>query len=218
MGLPPAERPVQGLDSALKRESLTVGIDLDGVLGDQVADVLPRIKRRLGIDLAWEHITEFRLPLGSSDLAGEILLAQQDPDYLLDMPVHPGAVDLVNELRRRYRVLLVTARPDVSRTLTERWLERPAFSFDDVISATEEQKSLYGADVLIDDYTNNVKEFLERSSGLGILVDRPWNRVDRIKLRSWFDGPRFAVVTSLQVIPFLVDTFAAQRQLPTLLH
>jgi 5'(3')-deoxyribonucleotidase len=188
-----------------------VGVDLDGVLGDQVVDVLPRIQRRLGIDLAWEEVTEFRLPLGKSDLAQEILLAQQDQEYLLNMPVHHGAVELIKSLRQHYNVVLITARPDVSRSLTEHWLSEHGLSFDRVISATEAHKSLHGTDVLIDDYTSNIEEFLERTNGLGILVDRPWNRRDRVNLSPWCDTDRLEIVESLEAIPSIVAAFDAAQ-------
>jgi 5'(3')-deoxyribonucleotidase len=190
---------------------LTVGFDLDGVLGDQIADVLPRIKQRLGIDLSYDDITAFRLELGSTDLAQEIQLAQHDPTYLLEMPVHPGAVAVVSELAQRYTVVLITARPTTSAALTRRWLDLNGLQFDDVINARETQKSVYGADVLIDDYTANIKDFVEHTDGLGILIDRPWNRTDRMELRVWQDAGRVAVAKSLaEVIP-LIDLFASER-------
>lgn len=176
-----------------------------------MVDVLPRIQRRLGIDLAWEDISEFRLPLGKSDLAQEISLAQQDQDYLLNMPVHRGAVELIKSLRQRYNVVVITARPNAARSLTEHWLKEHGLDFDQVISATEARKSLYGADVLIDDYTTNIEEFLDRTNGLGILVDRPWNRRDRVNLSPWRNTDRLVIVESLEAIPPIVAAFEAAQ-------
>jgi 5'(3')-deoxyribonucleotidase len=191
---------------------LTVGIDLDGVLGDQIADVLPRIKQRLGIELAPDEITEFRLPLGTTNLSEEIVEAQHDANYLLTMPAHPGGVELVNALRTRHRVLLITARPAALRSVTAQWLQIQGLVFDGVVNALEEQKSVYGADVLIDDYTRNIREFLEKSSGLGVLVDRPWNRQDRKELAPWRRTGRLAIASSLDSIAHTVNDFSKRKQ------
>jgi 5'(3')-deoxyribonucleotidase len=198
--LPPVQRGVQ----AGNNSRLTVGIDLDGVLGDQIAGVLPRIKSRLGIDLTYEQITEFRLRLGSSDLADEIQLAQRDEAYLRDMPPHRGAAEIVAELRRHYAVLLITARPGAARRATERWLHLHGFEFDGVVNAEESKKSVYGADVLIDDYTGNIADFVEHTTGLGLLLDRPWNRRDRDLLHPWISGGRAVIAPSLDAVPSLI--------------
>jgi 5'(3')-deoxyribonucleotidase len=190
---------------------LTVGIDLDGVLSDQITDVLPRIKRRLGIDLTYNDITAFRLPLGSTDLALEIQDAQGDASYLRDMPAHEGAARVVADLRRRYRVLLITARPPGSRAMTELWLRTNEFEFDGIVNAEETKKSLYGADVLIDDYTGNIRDFLEQTEGLGLLVDRPWNRQDRHTLESWIAEGRASVIPDLSTIPERINAFEHDR-------
>jgi hypothetical protein len=65
---------------------------------------------------------------------------------------------------------------------------------------------------LIDDYTNNIQDFLEHTSGLGVLVDRPWNRRDRPKLSRWHDTHRLAVVESLDAIPSIVAAFDVARE------
>jgi 5'(3')-deoxyribonucleotidase len=190
---------------------VTVGIDLDGVLADQIADVLPRIRRRLGIDLSYDAITEFRLRLGPTDLAHEIKRAQTDPSYLLNMPVHEGAGGLLDELARHHRIIIITARPTASRHLTERWLSAHGFRCDALINAEEAKKSIYGADVLIDDYTENIRDFTAQSNGLGILVDRPWNRRDRAALHGAFSEERAKVAETLARVPKLVDEFAQAR-------
>ena len=186
---------------------LIVGIDLDGVLGNQVVDVLPRIKRRLGIDLKYDDITEFRLPLRTTDLSAEIRHAQLDESYLRDMPPFDGAAAVVAELRRRYRVVLITARSPESRPATDGWLRANGFDFDDVVNAEESRKSIYGVDVLIDDYTGNVADFVEHTDGLGLLVDRPWNRRDRVAIKPWISLGRADVIPSLSEVPKRLDEY-----------
>jgi 5'(3')-deoxyribonucleotidase len=210
VGVSSVQRLLQGSDQVTAERDLTVGIDLDGILADQITGVIPRIRHRLGIDLSYEDISEFRLPVGpSSDIAKEIVLAQADSAYLLEMPVNPGAHDLVEALRRRFRVILITARPESSLALTQRWLDTNGFRFDQVINAKESRKSIYGADVLIDDYTGNVVDFVAHTSGLAILVDRPWNRRDRLELNEELQKGRVVIAKSLAAVSGLLDATLA---------
>lgn len=192
-----------------RKRPLTIGIDLDGVLADQISGVLPRIRRRLGIELTEDQISEFRLPLGPTDLAAEIEAAQRDDDYVLSMPARPKSKEVVDDLRRRYRVFLITARPPGILGVTMKWLKAHRFRFDDVINACEQSKSVYATDVLVDDYTDNIGEFLAAGDGLGILVDRPWNRTDRAQLDAWLETGRLQIASSLDDIPDLVGAFSA---------
>lgn len=81
-----------------KRKGFTLGFDVDGVLGDQIAGVLPRIKEKFGIDLDYQDVTDWRLPVASSDIAVEIEQAVKDPSYVLRMPVHAGAKETLDDL------------------------------------------------------------------------------------------------------------------------
>jgi 5'(3')-deoxyribonucleotidase len=191
---------------------LIVGVDLDGVLADQVADVLPRIKQRLGVALTYEDITEFRLPLGSTDLAREIEAAQTDASYLLNMPLHEGVADAVRELQRHYQVVLITARPLSLRETTAMWLRANGFSFDGIVNAEETKKSMFGADVLIDDYTANIEEFVERTNGLGVLISRRWNQQDRTRLTPWIDAGRVVIADTLRDALDPIAAFARRKR------
>lgn len=134
-----------------KSSGLVVGIDVDGVLANQINGIVPRVKARLGISLRYDDVTEWKLPLGSSDISKEIAIALEDQDYVVGMPVHDGARDLVDELYEGNRVLMITARPANTRAWTSQWLQNHGFMFDELVNVKEEKKSLYRSDVLIDD-------------------------------------------------------------------
>jgi 5'(3')-deoxyribonucleotidase len=187
-----------------KDAGLVVGIDVDGVLANQINGIVPRVKARLGISLRYEDVTEWRLPLGSSDIAKEIAIALEDQEYVIGMPVHDGARDLVDELYKEDRVLMITARPADTRVWTSQWLQNHGFMLDELVSVKEEKKSLYRSDVLIDDYIGNIHEYLENTSGIAILVDQPWNRRERGHLRDWISQDRLHVVTNMrEVLPII---------------
>jgi len=173
-----------------------VGVDIDGVLANQIHGVLPRIKERWGVELTYEDVTHFRLPIADTDIAVEIIDAMTSPDYLLGMPVHVGAHELLNWLAGRHKVKLITARPTSALETTRKWLEINGLRYDELVPATEALKSQHGADVLLDDYTGNISEFLERSDGYAILLSQPWNQA-LADLDQWLATKRLYVAKDL---------------------
>jgi 5'(3')-deoxyribonucleotidase len=181
-----------------------VGVDIDGVLGNQVHGVLQRVKERLGVDLDFEHVVHWDLPLGGTSFVPEIADAMKDPRYVLNMPVHDGARGMLKVLSEHYSVKLITVRPAESMVLTEQWLARNGLVYDELVPAGEALKSRHGADALVDDYPQNLVEFLERTAGVGVLVDQPWNQTGE-DLAVWLDGPRLTRVSNLLDVPTWLD-------------
>lgn len=182
----------------LKKAGLVVGVDVDGVLANQIEGIVPRVRARLGIQLSYDDVTEWRLRLGDSDIAKEIGLAFGDSDYVLGMPVHSGARELIDALYRSNRITLLTARPKDAKAWTLQWLDNHGFTFDELVNVTEEKKSFYRSDVLIDDYVGNIKEYLTNTSGTAILVSQPWNTRGSEELQDWILKRRLYVVKGLQ--------------------
>jgi hypothetical protein len=85
-----------------------------------------------------------------ADIAKEIDLAFEDCEYVLSMPVHAGARNLVDGLYSNNYILLFTARPTNTKPWTTQWLDNHVFSVDDLMNVKEASKSLYRSDVLID--------------------------------------------------------------------
>lgn len=188
----------------LKSKGLRIGVDVDGVLANQIVGILPRVKRRLGIQLDYEDITDWRLPLGESDIAKEIISAMMDTDYIMSMPAHPGARQVMDKLYARHTLKVLTARPPEAEQWTEAWLDKHALNHDGVNSVREKEKSLYATDVLVDDYIGNIEEYLASTNGTAILVDQPWNR-NRESLQHYIDDGRLHIVTRLTEVPNIVD-------------
>ncbi len=187
---------------------MIVGVDIDGVLANQIHGVLPRIKERWGVELTYEDVTHFRLPIADTDIAVEIVDAMTSPDYLLGMPVHVGAHELLDWLAVRHEVKLITARPARALAATRKWLEINGLRYDELVPATEALKSQHGADVLIDDYTGNIREFLQRSDGYAIVLSQPWNR-ELADLEPWLASKRLYVARDLLDARDLIARVAA---------
>jgi 5'(3')-deoxyribonucleotidase len=182
-----------------------VGVDLDGVLANQVVGVLPRVEAEYGIALTYEEIVHWRLPIegrdATTDIATEIVAAQTDREYVLSMPVHAGARDMLEELRRKFRVVVLTARSGMALDWSVEWLRRNDLPFDELAGSAESEKSLHGSDALVDDYLGNIEEFLKNTSGPAVLVDQPWNRGERDTLAEYVTSGRLAVVNELVDVP-----------------
>jgi 5'(3')-deoxyribonucleotidase len=177
-----------------------VGVDIDGVLGNQVDGVLQRVNARLGVALEYEHIVHWDMPLGDTSFKPEIADAMRDPEYILGMPVHDEAPEMLAMLRQSYVIKLITVRPRETLPLTRRWLDENGLVYNELVSAKEALKSAHAADALIDDYPGNLAEFLDRTDGVGILIDQPWNQ-DVAVLRPWLSGPRLCRITRLLDVP-----------------
>lgn len=194
-----------------KERGIVVGIDLDGVLGNQIVGVLPRIRASLGVTLTYDDITHWALPVGSSNIKDEIERAiVEDPDFVARMPQHPGARELLEALSVNHKVLILTSRPAETRDATSDWLDRHGLRCDALKSMIDMKKSAWATDVLVDDYIGNIVEYLQKTNGTAILMDQPWNR-ERDALRDWIDSDRLHVVSSLAEVAPLVRTLQIQR-------
>jgi 5'(3')-deoxyribonucleotidase len=187
-----------------KMNGPVVGIDLDGVLGDQIAGVLPRIEKRHGVLLREEDVTDWRLKIGDTDIAEEIRLALNDPEYIFTMPVHRGAKALIRALFQTHRISIVTARPPSSAEATKRWLRRNRLWHDALVHVDEARKSAHEMDILIDDFLGNIREYLSNTEGRAFLVDRPWNQ-DRDEVAPWIEDGRLVTSNDLMSIPNLLS-------------
>lgn len=186
-----------------KESGLLVGIDIDGVLANQIYGIIPRVLIRLGISLSYEDVVEWELPLGESDIASEIFLALEDKNYVLGMPVHDGAQEGVDKLFSMNKVMIITGRPPSTRQFTEQWLLNNGFSYDELVHAKEGNKSSHRPDVLIDDFIGNIREYLENSNGKAILIDQPWNR-ERNGLHNFIEEKQLFIVNNiLEAVPII---------------
>ncbi|MBI3648455.1 MAG: hypothetical protein HY240_06895 [Actinobacteria bacterium] len=191
--------------------AMRIGIDVDGVLGDQIAYMLPIWKKRFEVTLRFEDITEWNLVVGNSNIAIEIKNTMKAyPEYALSMKPHKHARRMAAGLYERGMLVVVSARPEEAAERTERWLLRHRFAYDSYETAKEALKSAHALDVLIDDYQGNIKDFLGSDKDrVAVLVDRPWNH-ERADLAEWIPD-RLAIVTDLADVPDAVARLTNNR-------
>jgi uncharacterized HAD superfamily protein len=208
-------RALRNRRESKKRSGLRIGVDIDGVLGNQIDGILPRIKAKYGIELTYDDITDWQLPIGpASDVKVEIADAMEDPECVLNMPLHTDAKSFMEGVFEKNRVYVVTARPLEAKADTEAWLGRSGIPFDGLINLKERAKSMFQTDVLIDDYVGNVEEYLRNSSGTAILIEQPWNR-EHAQLAEWQEDPRLIHSPSLTAAAAIIQSLMRQRAAQT---
>lgn len=169
---------------------MEIAVDVDGVLADQIAAIIPRLRQRYGIVIDPDEITSWAHPLScGTDICQEIEEALRDPQFLLGMPVVQGAVRGMSELCKTHKVCVATGRHPALKELTARWLRMHGIPYARLVSTYHSGKVALRAQVLIDDNVGNVVSFCQ-TGRYGVLFNRAWNRhvgrLDRLfRARDW---------------------------------
>lgn len=176
-------------------ETLTVNLDVDGVLAD-TAWLAQRLFEVIGLPeaydpCAWDFGTG-KLDKTARDAFWHFFGA---PRGCADMPAYAGAKDFVQRLQDRFDVHFVTAPYDRSKTwMTERrdWLCQMFEGVTPKDVTFTHDKTRVGGHYLIDDKTDNVISWHEKHGGLyapgpgegratfGYLFAQPYNANDLI--------------------------------------
>lgn len=97
-----------------------------------------------------------------------------EPGFFADIPVMEGAQDTIARLMEKYEVFVATAAMEFPNSLREKydWLARyfPYIHWRNIIFMGD--KSILGAEYLIDDLPRNIETF----AGQGLLFTAPHNR------------------------------------------
>jgi 5'(3')-deoxyribonucleotidase len=163
-------------------------VDMDEVMADTLSEHLRRYNEAFDEAVTpdllqgrglWEFAPENRRQQLRDFLDAE--------DFFEDLPLIPGAQEVLLELSRRFEVYIATQAMTVPNSLGPkfRWLQRH-FSF---IPPTNYvfcgNKSILLADYLIDDLPRN----LQRFQGTGLLYTAPHNlnTTDFLRVNDWAD-------------------------------
>lgn len=165
-----------------------IAVDVDGVLANQITNLLPIIKRKHDVELKYENVKEWDLRVGNTNIAKIIREEQKHKRYVQTMPTISGASDAVNALIHKFKIVIVTARAPESDAWTKKWLTTNGIPYDAYVNTKEGSKHNTDIDhsILIDDYLGNIEQYLEQSDGKAILFSQPWNQ-DRTHLQSYME-------------------------------
>lgn len=156
-------------------------LDVDGVLGDYVAAILPVARAIAGKAFLRSDVDQWDIAkaLSLSPPEGDAMFAAtRELGFCASIPVLPGAVEGVRALRSVSDVYFVTSPTHGRHWYYERteWLVR---HFDALVEHVvhAKRKELVAGDVFVDDKPEHVWDWCRHhAAGRGILWDAPYNR------------------------------------------
>lgn len=179
-----------------------IGVDVDGVLAEQVPHALQRLQKEgKAKNLTKDSITDWCFQFEGTDISKEIEKALRDPVFIREMPVVQGSTAVMEELYRKYHLVIATSRPKITEEDTKKWI-RKNYNFHEFVNTREIGKDKLGLDVLIDDNLENAEDFAS-SGGYVLLLSQPWNektqsqKIDKfirtekiVRCKDWNDVPK----------------------------
>lgn len=156
---------------------IRIAVDVDGVIAEQVPPVLERVRSQYGVRMTKRDIRAWDQPIPGtkSNIKLEIERALLDPEYVRSMRPVRGAAAALHRLHELgLGIVIVTHRPRESDAPTRQWMQEYGIAHDAYVNSSQGSKASVEADVLVDDYPNNVEEFV-RQGRKAILFRQPWN-------------------------------------------
>lgn len=168
-----------------------IGIDFDDVLMDFNHGLMSFYNSRNGTTHVREDVKHYRIErlwgCEPEEVTNVIVDFYDSPAHLETLPLK-GALEAIELLSREHELVIVTARPEIVREQTEKWIAKhfpEAFQrifyvnkdFSDLTKKANKSdicKEL-GVELFIDDSFHNARDIA--NSGIKVLLfDAPWNR------------------------------------------
>ncbi|MFB6241364.1 MAG: hypothetical protein ABEJ36_00995 [Candidatus Nanosalina sp.] len=147
---------------------MRIAVDLDGTLAQTHEVFLEELEKREGISHSLEDITSWYFENVDFSLDTFHEIARENWKKK-DIPLTDDSIpEHLNELKKRHRVDVVTARDDIPGKELKNWLERKKVPFDSF--KVDKEKTHLDYDFLIDDSPTYI------GNGMKILLyHRPYN-------------------------------------------
>jgi uncharacterized HAD superfamily protein len=181
----PSKRAQTVLDSLGTPQELPVldptptrlGIDIDGVVAEQNVPVIEYINETYGTTLTGGDVRERNPTFDGLDepyvhYMREAEAAAGVDDYYTGMELIPGVRHALTRLATRYKLVIVTHRPEHALSPTQAWLDEHDVPYDHFVTDVPANKAEVTVDLLIDDYSGNVADFVEAGKH-GVQFIRP---------------------------------------------
>lgn len=152
---------------------MRIGVDLDDVLSDLIAELIRTHRELTGVSLTREQATGWDVfPTAVHDRV-------RAEGYARLVPL-PGAREFLEWLRPRHTVHIITYRNEAARQVTLTWLDRHFPGLYDDIRFTGGSKveacRQVGIQLLMDDSSRQLPEVTRVLGIPGILMETPMNR------------------------------------------
>lgn len=158
---------------------LTIGLDIDGVIVDYVAVMLPLLSEVCNRPVSAQDIYTYDITdcLNIDDEAAEYIWQQTlVTDLLINAPPVDGAVDGLLALDN-HEIWIITGRPSSLRDVTVSWLSLRNIRYDCIIFDRVINKMMVGPDfnVFVEDFLEGARVIAE-SGVFTLLFNQPWNQ------------------------------------------
>jgi uncharacterized HAD superfamily protein len=160
-------------------DRLTIGLDIDGVIVDYAAVMLPILSEVCRRPVVAEDICAYDITecLNIDDESAEYVWQQTlGTDLLMAAPPIDGAVEGLAELDG-HELWIVTGRPSTLQDLTKSWLAHRNIRYDRIIFDRVMNKMKVGPvfDVFVEDFLDEARVIAEAGI-FTILFNQPWNQ------------------------------------------
>ena len=167
---------------------LTIGLDIDGVIVDYAAVMLPLLSEVCRRPVSAEDIYTYDITecLNIDDKAAEYIWQQTlGTDLLVNAPPVEGAIDGLSELDG-HEIWIVTGRPSTLQEITEEWLSRRKIKYDRIIFDRVMNKMLVGPafNVFVEDFLEGARVIAE-AGVFTLLFNQPWNQSPALPANCW---------------------------------
>lgn len=160
---------------------LRLGIDLDGVVADFNAGWIERYNVDFGADLIPEHVDVWNAPTLLTHFVhmGEFWTwartAGDTSSLFRVLQPYRGAVEALDRLSRRHRIVIVTTKPSFAVHDTYEWLAEHRIPTREVHIVDD--KTTVACDVYLDDADHNIEALVRaHPQALVCRLVRPWAR------------------------------------------
>lgn len=165
----------------MKRGSLRLGIDLDGVVADFNSGWIERYNRDFGTDLSVDQIVEWDAPThlthftGMDDFWSWAKTCGEGRSLFRPLRPYAGALESLRRLRRLgHKIVILTTKPDFAVHDTYAWLSEHEVPTTEVHILDD--KTTVDCDIYLDDADHNLEALsTHRPESTTCRFVRPWN-------------------------------------------
>lgn len=157
---------------------ITVSVDLDGTISDQLGK-MREIAERYGItDHSWTEYYNGIYKCYSPDdrQLAEIIFEDNLEEFILGQNPHKGARQIWEKLLANNKIIpyITTSRKEENKDLTMKWLEDNGFTgAEDVLFLQD--KTQAPTNTIVDDHPKHINSYVDKAR-LAYLIDRPYNQ------------------------------------------
>lgn len=198
-----------------KGDIVTIAVDLDGVLVEQVVPVLEKLKKEKGnLNISKCDINDWEYPIEETNIKVEIERAEREEEFVRQMPPMEGAIEALQVLSSKFNIIIATSREQRTDPWSCEWLNEHNVPYNKLINTRSGGKALPHVDILVDDYVPNIERFIESGPAgrQAILFAQPWN-CDIGTIRDLVTAGKVKIAHSWQAVLALLASDLSEKSL-----